>query len=106
MLPNQLWQHHVKLQQELQELLDHSQNEQALIEQERATHQHCVQLAEQISVKRKQAGEKLAEQVTQQIKQLSMENGEFFVDVKFDLKNYLHKGLILSNLTYAVILDS
>ena len=91
-LPNQLWQHHVKLQQELQELLDHSQNEQALIEQERATHQHCVQLAEQISVKRKQAGEKLAEQVTQQIKQLSMENGEFFVDVKFDLKKLSPQG--------------
>ena len=91
-LPNQLWQHHVKLQQELQELLDHSQNEQALIEQERAAHQHCVQLAEQISVKRKQAGEKLAEQVTQQIKQLSMENGEFFVDVKFDLKKLSPQG--------------
>ena len=91
-LPNQLWQHHAKLQQELQELLDHSQNEQALIEQERATHQHCVQLAEQISVKRKQAGEKLAEQVTQQIKQLSMENGEFFVDVKFDPKKLSPQG--------------
>lgn len=91
-LPNQLWQHHAKLQQELQELLDHSQNEQALIEQERAAHQQCVQLAEQISVKRKQAGEKLAEQVTQQIKQLSMENGEFFVDVKFDPKKLSPQG--------------
>ena len=91
-LPNQLWQHHAKLQQELQELLDHSQNEQTLIEQERAAHQQCVQLAEQISVKRKQAGEKLAEQVTQQIKQLSMENGEFFVDVKFDPKKLSPQG--------------
>ena len=91
-LPNQLWQHHAKLQQELQELLDHSQNEQALIEQERAAHQQCLQLAEQISVKRKQAGEKLAEQVTQQIKQLSMENGEFFVDVKFDPKKLSPQG--------------
>lgn len=91
-LPNQLWQHHAKLQQELQELLDHSQNEQALIEQERAAHQQCIQLAEQISVKRKQAGEKLAEQVTQQIKQLSMENGEFFVDVKFDPKKLSPQG--------------
>lgn len=91
-LPNQLWQHHAKLQQELQELLDHSQNEQTLIEQERAAHQQCVQLAEQISVKRKQAGAKLAEQVTQQIKQLSMENGEFFVDVKFDPKKLSPQG--------------
>lgn len=91
-LPNQLWQHHAKLQQELQELLDHLQNEQTLIEQERAVHQQCVQLAEQISVKRKQAGEKLAEQVTQQIKQLSMENGEFFVDVKFDPKKLSPQG--------------
>ena len=91
-LPNQLWQHHAKLQQELQELLDHSQNEQALIEQERAAHQQCVQLAEQISVKRKQAGAKLAEQVTQQIKQLSMENGEFFVDVRFDPKKLSPQG--------------
>ena len=91
-LPNQLWQHHAKLQQELQELLDHSQNEQALSEQERAAHQQCVQLAEQISVKRKQAGAKLAEQVTQQIKQLSMENGEFFVDVRFDPKKLSPQG--------------
>lgn len=91
-LPNQLWQHHAKLQQELQELLDHSQNEQTLIEQERAAHQQCVQLAEQISMKRKQAGKKLAEQVTQQIKQLSMENGEFFVDVKFDPKKLSPQG--------------
>lgn len=91
-LPNQLWQHHAKLQQELQELLDHSQNEQTLIEQERAAHQQCVQLAEKISVKRKQAGEKLAEQVTQQIKQLSMENGEFFVDVRFDPKKLSPQG--------------
>lgn len=91
-LPNQLWQYHAKLQQELQELLDHSQNEQTLIEQERAAHQQCVQLAEKISVKRKQAGEKLAEQVTQQIKQLSMENGEFFVDVKFDPKKLSPQG--------------
>ncbi len=91
-LPNQLWQHHAKLQQELQELLDHSQNEQTLIEQERAAHQQCVQLAEQISVKRKQAVAKLAEQVTQQIKQLSMENGEFFVDVKFDPKKLSPQG--------------
>ena len=91
-LPNQLWQHHAKLQQELQELLDHSQDEQALIEQERAAHQQCVQLAEQISVKRKQAGAKLAEQVTQQIKQLSMENGEFFVDVRFDPKKLSPQG--------------
>lgn len=91
-LPNQLWQHHAKLQQELQELLDHSQNEQALIEQERAAHQQCVQLAEQISMKRKQAGKKLAEQVTQQIKQLSMENGEFFVNVKFDPKKLSPQG--------------
>ena len=91
-LPNQLWQHHAKLQQELQELLDHSQNEQALIEQERAAHQQCVQLAEQISVKRKQAGAKLAEQVTQQIKQLSMENGEFFVDGRFDPKKLSPQG--------------
>lgn len=91
-LPNQLWQHHAKLQQELQELLDHSQNEQTLIEQERAAHQQCVQLAEQISMKRKQAGKKLAEQVTQQIKQLSMENGEFFVDVRFDPKKLSPQG--------------
>jgi len=50
------------------------------------------QLAEQISVKRKQAGAKLAEQVTQQIKQLSMENGEFFVDVRFDPKKLSPQG--------------
>lgn len=90
--PNELWKHHAKLQAELQTLVDFAENEEQLIEQEKTAQQHCVQLAKTISEKRKTAGEKLAEQVTQQIKQLSMENGEFFVDVRFDAKKLSPQG--------------
>lgn len=90
--PNMLWKHHTELQAELQTLLDFAENEDQLIEQEKQAHQHCITLAEAISAKRKAAGEKLAEQVTQQIKQLSMENGEFFVDVRFDVKKLSPQG--------------
>lgn len=90
--PNVLWKHHAELQAELQTLLDFAENEEQLIEQEKLAQQHCVQLAQAISAKRKAAGEKLAEQVTQQIKQLSMENGEFFVDVRFDEKKLSPQG--------------
>ncbi|QLB20294.1 DNA repair protein RecN [Vespertiliibacter pulmonis] len=87
-----LWQHHQKLQQELQTLLDFEDNEEQLIAEEQKAHQKCIQLAEQIYQKRCEAGQKLAEQVTQQIKQLAMENGEFFIDIQHNLEKLSPAG--------------
>ncbi|MEE3618412.1 DNA repair protein RecN [Actinobacillus pleuropneumoniae] len=91
-LPENLWQHHEFIQQELQKLVDFAGNEEQLIADEQAAHQHSIQLAEQIYQKRLEAGKKLAEQVTAQIKRLSMENGEFFIDVQHDAKRLSSNG--------------
>lgn len=91
-LPENLWQHHEFIQQELQKLVDFAGNEEQLIADEQAAHQQSIQLAEQIYRKRLEAGKKLAEQVTAQIKRLSMENGEFFIDVQHDAKRLSSNG--------------
>lgn len=78
----QLWQQHQRLQQELQTLLEFEENEEQLIADEKFAHEQCLATAQAIYQKRREAGQKLAEQVTQQIKQLAMENGEFFIDIQ------------------------
>ena len=90
--PHELWQHHQVLLQELQTLVDFEENEEKLIEDEKKAHQACLMLAEQIYQQRLAAAQKLAEQVTLQIKQLSMENGEFFIDVQHDPKKLTPHG--------------
>ncbi|WGE66676.1 DNA repair protein RecN [Actinobacillus equuli subsp. haemolyticus] len=91
-LPENLWQHHSLLQDELQKLVDFAGNEEQLIADEQAAYQQSIQLVEQIYQKRLEAGKKLAEQVTAQIKHLSMENGEFFIDVQHDSKKISSNG--------------
>ncbi|AFU19551.1 DNA repair protein RecN [Actinobacillus suis] len=91
-LPENLWQHHSLLQDELQKLVDFAGNEEQLIAEEQTAYQQSIQLAEQIYQKRLEAGKKLAEQVTAQIKHLSMENGEFFIDVQHDGKKLSSNG--------------
>lgn len=92
-VPSQaLWQQHLTLQQELQQLLDFEGNEEQLIADEQQAHQACVALAEQIYQKRLEAGQKLAAQVTQQIKGLAMENGEFFIDIQHHLDKLSPNG--------------
>lgn len=91
-LPENLWQHHSLLQDELQKLVDFAGNEEQLIADEQAAYQQSIQLAEQIYQKRLEAGKKLAEQVTAQIKYLAMENGEFFIDVQHDAKKLSSNG--------------
>lgn len=91
-LPENLWQHHSLLQEELQKLVDFAGNEEQLMADEQAAYQQSIQLAEQIYQKRLEAGKKLAEQVTAQIKHLSMENGAFFIDVQHDSKKLSSNG--------------
>lgn len=90
--PNELWLHHKKLQEELQQLVDFADNEEQLIADEKQVYQECLLLAEQIYNKRLEAASKLASQVTSQIKHLAMENGEFFIDVQHDPKKLTANG--------------
>lgn len=90
--PNELWQHHSVLQEELQKLVDFEDNEDQLIADEKAAYRECVALAEKIYQERVIAAQKLAEQVTKQIKQLSMENGEFYIDIQHDVKKLTPNG--------------
>lgn len=90
--PNELWQHHSVLQDELQKLVDFEDNEDQLIADEKKAYRECVALAEQIYQERVSAAQKLAEQVTSQIKALSMENGEFYIDIQHDMKKLTPNG--------------
>lgn len=90
--PNELWLHHSQLKNELQQLVDFEDNEEQLIKDEKQAYQECEALAEEIYQKRLQAAEKLAKQVTQQIKGLAMENGEFFIYVHHNMNNLSSNG--------------
>ena len=90
--PHALWQHHSVLQDELQKLVDFEDNEDQLIADEKKAYRECVALAEQIYQERVSAAQKLAEQVTSQIKALSMENGEFYIDIQHDVKKLTPNG--------------
>lgn len=90
--PNELWQHHSVLQDELQKLVDFEDNEDQLIADEKKAYRECVALAEQIYQERVSAAQKLAEQVTSQIKALSMENSEFYIDIQHDVKKLTPNG--------------
>lgn len=90
--PQHLWKQHLELKQELQTLQDFENNEEQLILDEKIAFQACVQLAEAIYQKRLDAAQKLSAQVTQQIKQLGMENGEFFIEVQHNLDKVSSNG--------------
>ena len=90
--PHELWQHHSVLQDELQKLVDFEDNEDQLIADEKKAYRECVALAEQIYQERVSAAQKLAEQVTSQIKALSMENSEFYIDIQHDVKKLTPNG--------------
>ena len=90
--PNELWQHHSVLQDELQKLVDFEDNEDQLIADEKKAYRECVALAEQIYQERVSAAQKLAEQVNSQSKALSMENSEFYMDIQHDVKKLTPNG--------------
>ncbi|MEG9498659.1 DNA repair protein RecN [Mannheimia indoligenes] len=89
---NELWRYHSKLKSELQALLDFEDNEEQLIQDEKQAHQQCLVLAEEIYQKRTEAANKLAQQVTKQIKHLAMENGEFFIKVEHNIEKLSPNG--------------
>lgn len=90
--PNNLWLHHSELQNELQTLIDFEDNEEQLIKDEQQAYQNCVVLAEEIYQKRMEAANKLGKQVTKKIKQLAMENSEFFIHIQHDMNKLTSNG--------------
>ncbi|MBR0573781.1 MULTISPECIES: DNA repair protein RecN [Pasteurellaceae] len=88
----ELWQYHRQLQQELQDLVNFEDSEEQLIYEEKLAYQQCLILSEEIYQKRLEASQKLSEQVTKQIKQLAMENGEFSIDVQHNPEKFSVNG--------------
>lgn len=90
--PQDLWKQHSELKAELQTLLDFENNEEQLIIEEKAAFEQCVHFAEAIYQKRCDAAQKLSAQVTEQIKELAMENGEFSIKVEHNLEKLSPNG--------------
>ncbi|BFU59460.1 MULTISPECIES: DNA repair protein RecN [Rodentibacter] len=82
--PEELVERHKKLKAELTALLDFSESEEALIEQEKAAFAQMRVTAAELTASRQKSANTLAQQVTQSIKRLAMENAEFYVELKAD----------------------
>ena len=83
--PEDLVEHHKKLKAELTALLDFSESEEMLIEQEKLAFEQMQATAKALTASRQQSTARLAQNVTQSIKQLAMENAEFYVELNTDL---------------------
>ena len=90
--PEELVEWHQKLKAELTALLDFSESEERLILEEKAAFEKMQHTAKQLHESRSQAARKLAQQVTNSIKGLAMENAEFFIEVNSDLTKVASNG--------------
>lgn len=70
---------------ELTALLDFSDSEEMLIEQEKFAFEKMQATATALTASRQKSATRLAQNVTQSIKQLAMENAEFYVELNTDL---------------------
>ena len=98
--PEELVEWHQKLKAELTALLDFSESEERLILEEKAAFEKMQRTAKQLHESRCQAAEKLAQQVTDSIKGLAMENAEFFIEVNSDLTKVAANGA--DNIVFAL----
>lgn len=73
---------HKNLKQELEQLSQFSESEEALIEQEKQAYQQLLNSAQALSYSRKKGAEKFSAQITKGIKQLAMDNAEFSICVE------------------------
>ena len=90
--PEELVEWHQKLKAELTALLDFSESEERLLLEEKAAFEKMQHTAKQLHESRCQAAGKLAQQVTDSIKGLAMENAEFFIEVNSDLTKVTANG--------------
>lgn len=91
--PQDLVECHHKLKAELATLVDFSESEETLIAQEKVAFTQMLATATALSASRKKAADKLAQQVTKYIKQLAMENAEFYIEVDADNDNVSENGV-------------
>ena len=91
--PQDLVECHHKLKAELATLVDFSESEETLIAQEKVAFTQMLAMATALSASRKKAADKLAQQVTKYIKQLAMENAEFYIEVDANNDNVSANGL-------------
>lgn len=91
--PQDLVECHHKLKAELATLADVSESEETLIAQEKVAFTQMLATATALSASRKKAADKLAQQVTKYIKQLAMENAEFYIEVDADNDNVSANGV-------------
>ncbi len=80
----ELTEFHRNLKQELNQLIDFSDSEEILIAQEQQAYAQMSATANALHQSRQQGATKLVQQVTKSIKQLAMENAEFFIELKTD----------------------
>lgn len=90
--PENLVELHRTLKQQLNELMDFSESEQILITQEKQAYEKMLNTAIALHQSRQQGANKLAQQVTKSIKQLAMENAEFFIELNADYNKITHQG--------------
>ncbi|MFC0308311.1 DNA repair protein RecN [Gallibacterium trehalosifermentans] len=100
----ELVNHHQQLKQEYTQLADYIDGEECLIAIEQQAYQNVLQIAQQLSERRQQGAILLAKSVTQQIKQLAMENAEFDIQCSIDREKVTVNGfdqvtfMLMSNL--------
>ncbi|QIM68170.1 DNA repair protein RecN [Basfia succiniciproducens] len=82
--PEELTQLHKQLKLELNQLVDFSESENELLAQEQQAYEKMSASATKLHQSRRQGAEKLAKQVTKSVKQLAMENAEFFINLTAD----------------------
>ncbi|OOF49378.1 DNA repair protein RecN [Rodentibacter genomosp. 1] len=90
--PEELVEWHKKLKEELTALLDFSESEEWLIAQEKVAFTQMQATAGALTASRQKSANTLAKQVTASIKQLAMENAEFYVEVKTDDEKITSNG--------------
>ncbi|MDO4430949.1 MAG: DNA repair protein RecN [Lonepinella koalarum] len=90
--PENLVEFHQNLQNELATLVNFSESEETLIAKETEAKSKMLQTVAALHQSRQKGAEKLAEKVTQAIKQLAMENAEFSISFVTDYDNISSNG--------------
>lgn len=90
--PGDLVEFHQSLKTELNKLADFSESEETLLLQEKQAFEKMQQTATALHQSRQQGATKLAMEVTKSIKQLAMENAQFFIDFETDYSKITANG--------------
>lgn len=90
--PGDLVEFHQSLKAELNKLVDFSESEDTLLLQEKQAFEKMQQTATALHQSRQQGATKLAMEVTKSIKQLAMENAQFFIDFETDYSKITANG--------------